>query len=51
MGKQMKFYRILCGSRQVVKGNNPFFQLFLQVILTQGASEVTLGKQVAQAVF
>lgn len=51
MGKQARFYRILCGSPQVVKGNSTLFQLFLPVILTQGASEVTLGKQVVQAVF
>lgn len=32
------------GSRQVVKGNGPLFQLFLWVILFQVASEVILGK-------
>jgi hypothetical protein len=32
------------GRYQVAKGNNPLFQVFLMVILSQTASEVTLGQ-------
>lgn len=39
--KQVRFYRHICSSQQVVKGNDSLFQLLLQV-----ASEIMLGKQV-----
>jgi hypothetical protein len=40
----------VCCSQQVVKGNNPLFQLFLHVIIFQVASDIMLGKQAVPAV-
>lgn len=34
----------MLGSQHVVKSNDPLFELFLQVILFQGATEVMVGK-------
>lgn len=45
-GKQASSYRSVCSNQQVVRGKkkkDSLFQLFLQVILFQVASEVTLG--------
>lgn len=42
--KKARFYRRVHGSQQVVKGSGPLFQLFLQIILPQVASEVIFGK-------
>lgn len=39
-----RFYRSLPGSQQIVKANNPSFQLFPWVILIEVKSEVMLGK-------
>ena len=44
MDKQSRIYRAICGSQQVVNGKDPLFQLFLEVIVLQVASEVMLGK-------
>lgn len=50
MGKQAGYYPSLHDSQQVVKDNDGLFQLRLQVILLQTASEVMLSKQATQAV-
>lgn len=45
-GKQERLYRSLSGDQQAVKGKDPSFQPFLQVILFQVAGEVMLAGQI-----
>lgn len=44
MGKLARSYRSICGGEQVVMGGNPLFPLLLLVILSQGPSDIILGK-------
>jgi hypothetical protein len=49
--KQTIFYRSVCGSQQVVKGNYPLFALLRQVIMLQITSGVMFVKYIVGAVF
>lgn len=42
---EQDFYRSFLGSEQVVKGNGPLFQLFVQVILFQDQAEPCLANR------
>lgn len=50
LGKQARFYRSIRDCRQGVRGNDPLFLLFFQVILLQIASKVVLGRHSVQTV-